>query len=346
MIVTLCILVGVALVFDFWNGYNDSASIVSTMISSRALAPRAALRLTAVCEFLGPFLFGVAVATTIGKGVLRLPPGAEALPLIVAALVAAVFWNIVTSRLGIPSSSSHALVGGLVGSAFMDGLVRHHHGMITVADLHHAVSVIQVAGFLKVLLALLIAPLAGFLAGYLMMRLVLFLARNSTPGVNWVFKRGQVLTAIGLALSHGANDAQKTMGIITMALLAAGAIPEFHVPLWVVAAAAASIAAGTATGGWKLIKTIGGKFYKIRPIHGFTTQIGSASVILGAALLGGPVSTTQVVSSAIMGAGSAERFNKVRWGVGKRIVFTWVITIPATAIFAGLVYCVVRPIFR
>jgi len=334
--------VAVALVFDFWNGYNDSASIVSTMISSRALAPRAALRLTAVCEFLGPVLFGVAVATTIGAGVLRLPPGAQALPLIVAALIAAVGWNILTSRLGIPSSSSHALVGGLIGSAVMDGLVRHHHGMITVTDLHHAVSVIQVGGLFKVLLALLVAPLAGFVAGYLLMRVVLFVVRNSTPGVNWVFKRGQILTAIGLALSHGANDAQKTMGIVTMALLAAGVIPEFRVPLWVVGAAAASIAAGTATGGWKLIKTIGGKFYKIRPVHGFTTQIGSASVILGAALLGGPVSTSHVVSSAIMGAGSSERFNKVRWGVGKRIVATWVITIPVTCLVSALVYLLVR----
>jgi PiT family inorganic phosphate transporter len=339
---TLVILVAVALVFDFWNGYNDSASIVSTMISSRALSPRAALRLTAVCEFLGPFLFGVAVATTIGAGVLRLPPGAESLPLIVAALVAAVGWNILTSRLGIPSSSSHALVGGLIGSAFMDGLVRHHHGMITMADMHHALDVIQVAGFLKIVLALLLAPLAGFVAGYLLMRLVLFLARNSTPGVNWIFKRGQILTAICLALAHGANDAQKTMGIITMGLVALGMLPEFKVPLWVVGGAAFSIAAGTVTGGWRLIKTIGGKFYKIRPVHGFTTQIGSAGVILGAALVGGPVSTSHVVSSAIMGAGSAERFSKVRWGVGKRIVLTWVITIPATCIASALVFCGVR----
>jgi PiT family inorganic phosphate transporter len=342
LITTLVILVAVALVFDFWNGYNDSASIVSTMISSHALAPRAALRLTAVCEFLGPFLFGVAVATTIGAGVLRLPPGAEGLPLILAALIAAVAWNILTSRLGIPSSSSHALIGGLIGSAFMDGLVRHAHGMLTVADLHQAVSVVQAAGLLKVLFALLLAPLAGFVAGYLLMRLVLFLARSSTPGVNWIFKRGQVLTAISLALAHGANDAQKTMGIITMALLAAGLIPEFKVPLWVVGAAAASIAAGTATGGWRLIKTIGGKFYKIRPVHGFTVQIGSAAVILGAALLGGPVSTSHVVSSAIMGAGSSERFSKVRWGVGKRIVTTWVITIPVTCVVSALVYLLVR----
>jgi PiT family inorganic phosphate transporter len=312
------------------------------MISSRALSPKAALRLTAVCEFLGPFLFGVAVATTIGSGVLKLPPGTQALPLLVAALIAAVGWNILTSRLAIPSSSSHALVGGLIGSAFMDGLVRHHHGMITMNDLHHALAVIQVGGLLKIVVALLVAPLAGFLAGYVLMRVTLFVVRNSTPGVNLVFKRGQILTAIGLALSHGANDAQKTMGIITMALLAAGVIPEFKVPLWVVAAAAAAIAAGTATGGWKLIKTIGGKFYKIRPVHGFTTQIGSAAVILGAALLGGPVSTSHVVSSAIMGAGSSERFNKVRWNVGKRIVATWVITIPVTCVVSALVYLVVR----
>jgi len=172
-------------------------------------------------------------------------------------------------------------------------------------------------------------------------------ARGATPRVNSFFKRGQVVTAIGLALSHGTNDAQKTMGIITLGLIASGVLkptPEdaFPVPLWVVALSAAAISAGTATGGWRLIRTLGGKFYKIRPVHGFGTQVASASVILGAALMGGPVSTTHVVSSAIMGAGSSERFSKVRWGVGKQIVLTWIVTIPATSLFAALVFAAVR----
>jgi PiT family inorganic phosphate transporter len=267
--------------------------------------------------------------------------------IVVAALVSAVAWNVVTWYFGIPSSSSHALIGGLVGAGLADATFRQFAvGFTTMNDFYAIFRVVKAAGILKVVAALLISPLLGFVVGFILMRVIRFLARGATPGVNRVFKRGQLLTAIGLALSHGTNDAQKTMGIITLGLVVAGVIPEFKVPIWVVALAAGAIAAGTATGGWRLIKTLGGKFYKIRPIHGFTTQIGSAAVILGAALLGGPVSTTQVVSSAIMGAGSAERFSKVRWGVGKRIVFTWIITIPATAIFAGLVYCAVRPIFR
>jgi inorganic phosphate transporter, PiT family len=348
MLTTLVILVLLSVAFDFLNGFHDSANIVATMISSRALSPRQALAITAVAEFLGPFLFGVAVATTIGAQVLQLPPSAaESMALVVAALVSAVAWNIVTWYFGIPSSSSHALIGGLAGAGLADAIFRQAViGFSTINDVYVIFRVIKPAGITKVVVALLISPLLGFAAGFVIMRIVRFLARGATPGVNWVFKRGQLLTAIGLALSHGTNDAQKTMGIITLGLVVAGVIPEFKVPIWVVALAAGAIAAGTATGGWRLIKTLGGKFYKIRPIHGFTTQIGSASVILGAALLGGPVSTTQVVSSAIMGAGSAERFSKVRWGVGKRIVFTWIITIPVTAIFAGLVFCLVRLVVK
>jgi PiT family inorganic phosphate transporter len=348
MTVTLIILIVLSVAFDFLNGFHDSSNIVATMISSRALSPRQALTITAIAEFLGPFLFGVAVATTIGAQVLNLPPNPnESMALVVAALVSAVAWNVITWYLGIPSSSSHALIGGLIGAGIADATFRQAAiGFSTINDFYAIFRVVKAAGITKVVVALLISPLLGFVVGFVVMRVIKFLARGASPGVNAVFKRGQVVTAIGLALSHGTNDAQKTMGIITLGLVVAGVIPEFKVPLWVVALAAGAIAAGTATGGWRLIKTLGGKFYKIRPIHGFTTQISSASVILGAALLGGPVSTTQVVSSAIMGAGSAERFNKVRWGVGKRIAFTWIITIPASAIFAALVFCLVRPAFR
>jgi inorganic phosphate transporter, PiT family len=344
MLVVLVIFLVIAVAFDFMNGFNDSANIVSTMISSRALSPRQALLITAVCELCGPFLFGVAVATTIGAEVLRLPPSPrEAMPLLLAALVSAVFWNIVTWWRGIPSSSSHALIGGLVGSALADSAFRQAAtSLSTINDMWSVLHVVKLAGLLKIVTALLVAPAAGFLAGYIMLRFILFLARGATPKVNTFFKRGQIVTAMALALSHGGNDAQKTMGIMTMGLLAAGVITEFRVPLWVVALSALTIASGTATGGWRLIRTLGGKFYKIRPVHGFTTQIGSAAVILCAALLGGPVSTSHVVSSAIMGAGSSERFSKVRWGVGKRIVATWLITIPVSAVLAALLFCLAR----
>jgi len=348
MLTTLIVLIVLAVVFDFLNGFHDSSNIVATMISSRALSPRQALTITAICEFLGPFLFGVAVATTIGAQVLELPSDAwESMILVVAALASAVAWNILTWYLGIPSSSSHALIGGLVGAGLADATFRQAAvGFYTTSDLSAILHVVKPAGITKVVMALLISPLLGFIAGFVLLKFVRFLARGASPSVNTVFKRSQIITAIGLALSHGTNDAQKTMGIITMGLVVADVLPEFQVPLWVVGVSSAAIAAGTATGGWRLIKTLGGKFYKIRPIHGFTTQIGSASVILGAALLGGPVSTTQVVSSAIMGAGSAERFSKVRWGVGKRILFTWIVTIPASAVFAALVFSVVWVIVR
>ncbi len=321
---TVFLLIGLALLFDFLNGFNDSASIVATMIASRALSGRQALTITAIAEFIGPFLFGVAVATAIGHEVLN---GEEiALSVVVAALMSAITWNIFTWWLGIPSSSSHALIGGLMGAAIIQG----------------GVGVVKMSGLGKVLLALAISPILGLLAGYLMTKLVLFLTRASSPKVNSVFRHGQIVTAIALALSHGTNDAQKTMGLITLGLVTAGAIPTFEVPMWVVAICAAAIALGTATGGWRLIRTLGSKFYKIRPMHGFNAQVASAAVIISAALLGGPVSTTQVVSSAIMGVGSAERVSKVRWGTAGQIALAWLTTIPANAILAALLSAILR----
>ncbi|MCA9943827.1 MAG: inorganic phosphate transporter, partial [Anaerolineales bacterium] len=224
--------------------------------------------------------------------------------------------------LGIPASSSHALVGGVVGA-------------VLVAE---GVEAIQAGGLTTVLVALFLSPILGLIIGYLLMKLTLFLVRGATPRVNIFFKQSQVITAVGLALSHGANDAQKTMGIITLGLVVEGMIPEFVVPLWVIALSAGAIALGTAMGGWRLIRTLGGRIYKIRPVDGFVSQISGASIILGAALLGGPVSTTQVMSSSIMGAGSAQRFTKVRWQVGYEMVIAWVLTIPVSGILAALFY--------
>jgi PiT family inorganic phosphate transporter len=318
--VAILFIIGLALVFDFLNGFHDSSNIVATVISSRAMAPQRALLMTACAEFVGPFLFGVAVATTIGHEVVH--ENAVTLSVIEAGLISAIAWNLFTWFFGIPSSSSHALVGGIVGAVLIES----------------GWDALRMDGLTKVLLALLISPVLGLVIGYIMMKAVLFFARGASPRINWFFKRGQWGTALWLGLSHGTNDAQKTMGIITMALLADGVINRFVVPGWVIGLSAGAIALGTALGGWRLIRTLGGKFYKIRPVHGFTSQISSAAVITGAALLGGPVSTTQVVSSAIMGVGSAERVSKVRWGVAGQIATAWVLTIPATAGFAALVF--------
>jgi inorganic phosphate transporter, PiT family len=317
MLITLIIF---ALIFDFLNGFHDASNIVATVISSRALKPRTALLMTAAAEFVAPFLFGVAVATTVGAGLID--PAAISPAVVIAGVAAAIVWNLATWFIGIPSSSSHALVGGLLGSAILS----------------EGLGVVMVSGLLKVLLALLLSPIIGLIVGFLVMNLILFLFRNSSPKINIFFKRFQIITALGLALSHGSNDAQKTMGIITLGLVASGFQETFFVPLWVITISAAAIALGTATGGWRLIKTLGGRIYKIRPVHAFSSQAASGSVILAAALLGGPVSTTHVVSSSIMGVGAAERVSKVRWKVGQEMLTTWVITIPITSGVSALIY--------
>lgn len=309
-----------SLVFDFLNGVHGGSNVVATVISSRAMAPRRTLLLTTAAHLVAPFMFGVAVATTIGHEVVR--EQAVTLPVIQAALFAAIFWNAMTLLLGIPSSSSHALIGGFIGA-------------VTVESGWQA---LRISGMMKVLAALLLSPLLGLAAGYVAMKAVLFLARGASPRINWLFKRGQLLTMLWLSLGHGSNDAQKTMGVITMTLLADGVIPGFCVPLWVIGLSAGAMALGTSFGGWRLIRTLGARFYRIRPLHGFTGQIASASVIMGAALLGGPVSTTQVVSSAIVGVGSAERASKVRWGLAGQVIRAWLLTIPATAAMAALVH--------
>lgn len=323
---TLYILVAGALLFDFLNGFHDSSNIVATVISSRALRPRAALYMTAIAEFIAPFIFGVAVATTVGRGLID--PNAISPKVVIAAVLAAIIWNLFTWFIGIPSSSSHALVGGLLGSAI----------------LLEGWQVVQIPGLVKILVALFISPPIGLVVGYIIMNVVLRLFQNATPRINVIFKRMQILTSIGLALSHGTNDSQKTMGIITLGLVASGYQETFHVPLWVIGSSAGAIALGAALGGWRLIHTLGGRIYKVRPVHAFTSQTASAGVILVAALLGGPVSTTQVVSSAIMGAGAAERVTKVRWMVAREMIFTWIVTIPTTAMGSALIFLIIQGI--
>jgi PiT family inorganic phosphate transporter len=316
----ISILVALALIFDFLNGFHDSANVVATMISSRAMTPRAALFIAAAANFIGPFLFGVAVAKTVGNAVVKAE--SVTIAVVLAALVSASFWNLVTWYFGIPSSSSHALIGGLIGA-------------VLVGSGYQA---IQPEGLWIVVAALFFSPIIGFAAGILVMRLTLVAARGATPKANIFLKAAQIPTAIGLALSHGTNDAQKTMGIITMGLVVLGYQTDFNVPYWVILASATAIGLGTAFGGWRIIHTLGAKFYRIRPIHSFTSQLTSAAVILGASLTGGPVSTTHVVSASILGVGAAQRRSQVRWGVMKDILIAWLLTMPATALLAAILY--------
>jgi len=316
----LILVIILALIFEFLNGMRDSSNIVATMISSRAFHPQTALGITAVAEFLGPFLFGVTVAKTVGSDIVD--SHLLTLDALVACLLAAIIWNLVTWFLGIPSSSSHALIGGLIG----------------VVAITAGLGAINLNGIYKVLIGLFLSPLAGFIVGFLVLRVIYFLARHASPNINQFFKRAQFFTAVGLAFSHGTNDAQKTMGIITLSLLIGGVIGQFIVPFWVIVMSASIMALGTALGGWRLIRTLGGKFYKIRPVHSFATQLTSAFVILASSFGGAPVSTTQVVSSAIVGVGSSERFGKVRWSVVSDILIAWVVTIPVSGLISAGIY--------
>lgn len=319
MIVTLLVL---ALIFDLLNGMHDSSNIVAGVISSRAMRPKNALALSALANFIGPFLFGVAVAKTVGDGLLDIE--AIDLNVVTAALTSAILWNIITWYFGLPSSSSHALIGGLLGGAILaDGF-----------------QVVQIGGLIKIILTLLISPVLGMLVGFFFIRLILWLFRKATPKVNTLFRRMQILTLLGLGLSHGANDAQKTMGVLTLGLVLMGKIPTFAVPLWVITISAAAIALGTAIGGWRLIRTLGGKIFRIRPVHAFSSQVAGSAVILSAAIFGGPVSTTQVISSAIVGVGAGQRANMVRWQVLGEMFVAWLFTIPLTAGLSAILFLI------
>jgi PiT family inorganic phosphate transporter len=313
------ILIALALVFDFLNGFHDSSNVVATPISSGAIPPRRALLMAAMAEFIGPFLFGVAVATTIGDGLLV--EDAITTVTLIAALVGAIMWNLITWYFGLPSSSSHALIGGLVGAALVES----------------GLQAIQLDGLTKIVIALLLSPILGLAVGYGVMFVTLLASRGATPKVNNSFRKIQYGTMIGLALSHGTNDAQKTMGVITLGLVTAGVLDTFEVPVWVIFLCSSAIALGTALGGWRLIRTLGGKIFRIRPVHAFASQLAGGAVIMSAALAGAPVSTTQVMSTAIIGVGAAERANKVRWTVLRDLMVAWLLTIPASALMAGAV---------
>ena len=323
----LIAVLGLAVLFDYINGFHDTANAIATSVSTRALSPRVAIAMSATANFVGA-LTGTAVAKTIGAGLIT--HQAEGGLVVAAALIGAIVWNLLTWRLGIPSSSSHALIGGLLGaSAAAVGF-----------------SAWLVDGILgKVILPLFGSPVAGFAIGFALMVVIFHVFRRAHPKtMNDRFRRLQVLSAAYMAFSHGSNDAQKTMGVMTLALVSAGVLTEFKVPLWVIILAASAISLGTAAGGWRIIKTMGTKVVKLDPVHGFAAETTAASVIFGASLLGMPVSTTHVISSAILGVGSSDRFRAVHWGVARRIGIAWVLTLPASALVAALSYVVLHPI--
>jgi PiT family inorganic phosphate transporter len=324
MSIWLIALISIALIFDFLNGFHDSANVVATIISSRTLSGKTALLMAALANFAGPFIFGVAVAKTIGHGIAV--PDFITVEVLIAALISACIWNLVTWFFGIPASSSHALIGGLIGAVLIGG----------------GIQAIISKGIIKVFVALFVSPIIGLLFGWLTMKIIYLFLKKASPKANYVFKMGQIPTAIAMALSHGANDAQKTMGVITLGLVTTGYQKEFSVPTWVILISASAICLGTFGGGWRLIKTLGVKFYKIKPIHSFASQFASAVVIITASIFGGPVSTTQVVSMSIMGAGAGERISKVRWLVLKNIFMSWVLTIPITALLSIPIYWLIK----
>lgn len=327
----------VVLLFDYTNGFHDAANIVATVIASRAMTPVQAVIVVGFFEFLGPLLGGTAVANTIGKFV-ALDGVAPLLSLsvLLCGLLGAIAWNLATWYFGIPSSSSHALVGGLIGAVVVGVGVDHVvWGFTELADG-------RLSGIVKVLAALVLSPLLGFWAGFLIHRLMLTLLRRATPAVNSRLRYAQFFTAAGLAFSHGANDAQKSMGILTLVLLLGGFIPHFEVPFWVMLACATAITLGILSGGWRIVRTLGFAIYRVRPVHALGSQLTSALVIMGASLGGAPVSTTHIVATSIMGIGASERPRAVRWAKAKDIATTWLITIPGAALVAIQAYALVH----
>lgn len=317
-----------ALAFDYINGFHDTANAIATSVSTRALTPRVAVWLAAGLNFTGAMV-STGVAKTIGADLVKSAQMVNQ-QVIMAAMLGAIFWNLLTWWFGIPSSSSHALVGGVVGAVIVS----------------RGVAALKYEGILKIVASLILSPLIAMAMGIALMTVIFWVFRNVAPAkMNNQFRRLQILSAAMMSFSHGSNDAQKAMGIMTLALLSAGYISTFEVPLWVKVAAATSMGLGTAAGGWKIIKTMGGKIFKLEPPSGFAADLNSSIVIFGATLLHLPVSTTHVVSGSIMGVGTAKRISAVRWGVAQQMMAAWVLTIPSTAIVSAVSYKLIMLLF-
>ena len=321
--------IAAALFFDFVNGFHDAANSIATVVGTRVLRPLQAVGMAAVANFAGPFVFGTAVAATVGKGIIQ--PEFSTVYVILAGLVGAIVWDLVTWWLGLPSSSSHALIGGLVGSALMVGGLQS----------------LVFVGVERVLVFMVVSPSIGFaIAAGFALAILYFLGRSVPGKVNRVFGRLQIVSASFFSLTHGANDGQKTMGVITALLIAGGMLQseKFIVPLWVIMGAAAAIALGTFFGGWRIVKTMAFRLTNLKPYQGFCAETGGGAILTSMAWLGIPVSTTHAISGAIMGAGSTKRLSAVRWGLGRRIVYAWIITIPASAGLAAASLLIIKAI--
>jgi inorganic phosphate transporter, PiT family len=318
--------IAAALFFDFVNGFHDSANAIATVVGTRVLRPVHAVSIAAIANFTGPFIFGTAVAATVGKGIIQ--PEFSTIYVILAGLIGAIVWDLITWYFGLPSSSSHALIGGLVGSALIGG----------------GLNAIVFPGIEKTLMFMVVSPMAGFAVAFAFaIVLMYYLQQSKASKVNRIFGKLQIGSSIFFSLTHGANDGQKTMGIITALLIAGGLIDSksFVVPLWVILGAAAAIALGTFFGGWRIVKTMAFRLTSLRPYQGFCAETGGGAILASMAWLGIPVSTTHAISGAIMGVGATKRFSAVRWGVGKNLIYAWIITIPASAAVSALALIII-----
>ncbi|WP_026841131.1 inorganic phosphate transporter [Citrifermentans bremense] len=326
--VTLVLLVAViaaALLFDYINGFHDTANAIATCVSTRALTVRTAIFMAAGLNFVGAMI-STKVAATIGKGIVDANNITQVV--VLAGILGAIIWNLITWYYGLPSSSSHAIIGGLAGSVVA----------------HAGTSALHWAGLKKIITVLILSPVVGAFFGFLFMVIMMWTFRNKAPyTLNKVFRKLQILSAAVMAFSHGTADAQKSMGVITMALVSYGSLATFEVPNWVKLSCAVAMGLGTAAGGWRIIKTVGHDFVKLQPVHGFCVETASAGVILGASAMGLPTSTTHVITSSILGVGLSKRLSAVNWGVASRIVTAWVITIPASASVGFVSYMIFSP---
>jgi PiT family inorganic phosphate transporter len=330
------LLIAIALIFDYINGFHDAANSIATIVATRVLTPFQAVVWAAFFNFVAAFVFGTAVANTIGKGFVDL--NLVTPYVIMAGLAGAIIWDLITWWLGLPTSSSHALIGGYAGAAIARvSLLRGFRHSI------EALNLTRTGEWPFTLKMIIGAPLIGLIAAYFLMTLVYWLFRNSTPSkMDRYFRKLQLLSAAAFSLSHGSNDAQKTAGIITSVLFTSHYLKTFAVPFWVLMAAHASIALGTMSGGWRIVRTMGGRLTRLKPRSGFCAEAGAATSVLLSTYLGTPVSTTHAIAGAIVGVGSIQRMKAVRWGLATNIIWAWVLTIPAAAVIAFLSFCLLH----
>lgn len=326
------VVIAVAMVFNYTNGFHDAANAIATSVSTRALTPRAALAMAAVGNLIGSF-FGAKVAATVGEGIVKLPSGTESLVVVCSGLLGAIAWNLITWYFGLPASSSHSLIGGLVGATL--------GAILTGVDGVH----VQWGGILdKVVVPMVLSPVVGLAGGYVVMLAVMWIFRRFPPGkLNRGFRYAQTCSAAAMALGHGMQDAAKTMGIVVLALVVGGVQHDHHIPLWVYFLTAAVMAAGTYSGGWRVIRTLGRRIIHLDPPQGFAAETTASAVLYVAAIgYGAPISTTHTITATIMGVGATKRLSAVRWGVAGNIVTAWILTFPAAALFAFVVFQVVN----